>query len=389
MILLVEMQCKDWEHNRVNTGIIKLIKKTFPNEKMMLCAEKKHIAQIKELLAADDISVDGAEIDFADWRQGNLNNREKYAELLDSIVRFHKDVTDVMLLSCNKGIVLASSDVSKKWREVRFHVFLHAALEEVCHTQKRSIKTAVWEMLSCVRHFRFPEKPEMTMKACMESCVSDNCRFFVYSPNYEDGLKGKIEDRVIRKITFLHHPFYESGRKLSDARDEKIKIGIYGQAVNRNAVEIIKTYNEKYDNSTVIFQVKAKKENEIFQQKNVVPLFDKDYVSNEELEAAINRFDYVLIPYSQDQYIVTASGIFCDAVSQEKPLLMLNSPYLAFYAKYRVGLIEESVDAIARRIATLKSMNQDEIIYISAEKQLKKISLEENMAILRKTIPLC
>lgn len=388
MILLVEMQCKDWEHNRVNTGIIKLIKKTFPNEKMMLCAEKKHIAQIKELLAADDISVDGAEIDFADWRQGNLNSREKYAELLDSIVRFHQDVTDVMLLSCNKGIVLAGSDVSKKWREVRFHIFLHAALEEVCHTQKRSIKSTVREILSCVRHMHFPAKSEMTMKTCMESCVSDNCSFFVYSPNYADGLRGKIDDRVIHKITFLHHPFYESVRELSDTRDEKIKIGIYGQAVNRNAVEIIKTYNEKYDNGTVIFQVKANKENEIFQQKNVMPLFDRDYVSNEELEDAINRFDYVLIPYSQDQYVVTASGIFCDAVSQEKPLLMLNSPYFAFYAKYGVGLIEENIDAIAKRISALKNMNQNAVLYISAEKELKKISLEENVAILRRTIPL-
>ena len=82
-----------------------------------------------------------------------------------------------------------------------------------------------------------------------------------------------------------------------------------------------------------------------------MPLFDKDYVSNEELEDAINRFDYVLIPYSQDQYVVTASGIFCDAVSQEKPLLMLNSPYFAFYAKYGVGLIEENIAAIAKRIS--------------------------------------
>ena len=51
-------------------------------------------------------------------------------------------------------------------------------------------------------------------------------------------------------------------------------------------------------------------------------------------------------------------------------------------------MIEENIDAIAKRISALKNMNQNAVLYISAEKELKKISLEENVAILRRTIPL-
>lgn len=385
MILFVEMQCKDWEHNRVNVGIIKLIKNTFPNEQTKLCAEKNHIAQIENLLAADGMGIDAEEIDFADWRQGNENSRDKYAGLLASIVRNHQDVTDVMLLSCNRGIVLACADVSKMWSGVKFHIFLHAALEEVCHDHRRTLKSSIRELLSCIRHLRLPSKHSITMRESMERCVSCNCNFFVYSPNYAKGLEGKIKDSVIDKITFLHHPFYESNLKHSNGQSDSVIIGIYGQAVKQNALEIVKAYNEKYDNGTVTFQVMAKKENEIFQQRNVVRLFEKDYISNEELEEAISRFDYILLPYSQNEYVVTASGIFCDAVSQEVPLLMLDSPYLTFYYKYHVGVLEDSIDKLAKRISEL-NVNTEE--YLAGEKELKQLSFEENMSIIRESLSL-
>lgn len=379
MILLVEMQCKDWEHNRVNTGFIQLLKSAFPREDITLCAEKKHIMQIRQILASENLAIEAAEIEFGDWRHKSENNSTNYATLINKIISGYQNVTDVFFLSCNKGIILGCSEVAQKRSNVNFRLILHAALEEVCRTKKKSLKARVKEVLSCIKHLRLPPKTAISMRACMEKCSLDNCSYIVYSPNYANGLQGKIRKDVIDKITFLHHPFYKSDLPHKCLNDRRVRVGIYGQAVNQNALEIIRTYNEKYDNGSVDFLVMAKKDHEILQQKNVSRLFVSDYVSNEELEEAISSFDYILIPYSQDQYIVTASGIFCDAVSQECPLLMLASPYLNYYAKYHIGIIEESIEAMAKDIAALVGSSINPKTYSLEEKRLKAEALQENI----------
>ena len=383
-MVLIEMQCKDWEHNRVNAGIIKMIKSAFPTEKIKLYAEEKHIAELNKINAKEGIQVESVPIDFADWRQADQDSHGKYEKLLNNIIMQEPESREVILLSCNKGIVLACDKISKKYPHRIIHVILHAAAEEIVHYQGRTLKGMAWRILCDIYHKRLPSRQPISMKECMEKCDSQNCRFIIYSPNYKNGLQGKLSDHIMEKMTFLHHPFFDSQLTHADKDKEKIEIGIYGQAVNQNAVEIVKTYNLYYDNDSVLFQVMAKRDHELLAMKNVKRMFEEDYVSNEDLEYAINDLDYILVPYNNEQYVVTASGIFCDAVSQGRPLLMLNSPYLKFYNKYGIGFMEDSIDAMAQKIAKLEKAKLNG--FSENEINLKRISFSENVETLKKVL---
>ena len=378
------MQCKDWEHNRVNAGMIKTIKSAFPTEKIKLYAEEKHIVELNKINEKEGIQVESVSINFADWRQNSQDSQGKYAKLLNDIILQEPEGREIILLSSNKGIVLACDRVFKKYPDRTCHVILHAAAEEIVHYQRRTLKDIAEEFVSDIYHRRLPSKQPISMKECMEKCTTRNCKFIIYSPNYRKGLQGKLSDNIIEKMTFLHHPFFNSGLTHTNEGNDKIKIGIYGQAVNQNAVKIVKTYNLYYDNDSILFQVMAKNDHELLAMRNVKRLFEEDYVSNETLEYAINSFDYILVPYSSEQYVVTASGIFCDAVSQGRPLLMLNSPYFEYYNKYNIGFMEDSIDAMARKIAELNQVKIN--VFSSNEINLKQLLFDENVETLKKVL---
>jgi len=375
MIILVEMQCKEWEHNRVNAGIVDLFYKAFPKEEIRLYAEKNHIAGVKELIADKGIITNYTSIEFYDWRVGSEKNVDKYEQLMLQIIDSETDVKKIIFLSCNKGIIMAANRLSRRVPEVEVYLILHAALEEVC--KKDSLQKKLRDLYNEI----LGREKDIILRDCINSCEALNCRFVLYSPCYEKQLKGKVKRKILNKFIFLHHPFYQDFSEIKERVDNKIVIGLYGQAVNENAYAVIATYNKKYDNGRVLFRVMAKDDNPIWECKNVERVLNKDFVTNAELEVTIQNFDYILIPYANNQYRVTASGIFWDAVSQEVPILMLDSPILKYYSKYQVGVIKNDIDSLAACLGQLEF--KENTVFGENERKLKQISLKENIYILR------
>ena len=114
-MLLIEIQCKGWEHNRVNAGIIELCHRTFPNERIKLYAETEHIANICELTSGLDNYLYTKEIYFGDWRNDCFIYRDKYEEVLERVIIDEKEEKNIIILSCNKGIIEAATNISKKY----------------------------------------------------------------------------------------------------------------------------------------------------------------------------------------------------------------------------------------------------------------------------------
>ena len=392
-MLLIEMQCKDWEHNRVNAGIIELCSRAFPKEKIKLYAEEAHIRELKILTAKQDIEISAYEIDFADWRFKNVKYSDKYVELLTDIIERETEEKKIILLSCNKGIIKAVACVSTKYSERNFYVILHAALEEAVHQYHPSIRKRVRTSLLKMKNALFGRKTEYrrepSIKKYINECTSCNCYFILYAPKYREYLEEKINHEILGRFIFLHHPLYESS-DYSVSNNDSLTVGIYGQAVNQNAYDIVNIYNKKYDNGKVMFRVMAKQDNPILCLKNVTRMFERDYVSNRELEQERKRLDYILLPYDHNQYKVTASGILCDALSEEIPVLMLDSSLLEFYNTYAIGELRYDVDSMARTIAdiaadTVKRVSVMEQ-YRKAENRLKKQVLQDNIKTFRETI---
>ncbi|MCM1264174.1 MAG: hypothetical protein NC313_15795 [Butyrivibrio sp.] len=385
-MLFIEIQCKKWEHTRINVGMIELCNSVLPDEKIKVYAEQAHIEELRALTANEDIEIIANAVEFEDWRFDSLAHSDKYIELLTGIIQKEAEEKKIILLSCNIGIIRAVAYVSVKYNDRVFYVALHAALEEAAHEYHANIKNgsyAFWQKVKNALTGRKPEsRREMSVQECINECISCNCHFIVYAPGYREYLSGKIDREILNRFIFLHHPLYNPNDYSAPSND-RLTIGVYGGGVNQNAYNIINIYNEKYDNGKVLFRVMAEQDNPILCLKNVTRMFEQDYVSNEELEQERKRLDYVLLPYDHNQYMVTASGILSDALSEEIPVLMLDSPFLQYYNNYTIGELLCDVDSMARYIAETASdkVERDKLIEKCrhAEHELKRRILSDNI----------
>lgn len=392
-MLLIEMQCKNWEHNRVNAGIIELCNRAYPTEEVKLYAEKEHIRELRTLVEKSHTQLFAEEINFMDWRMESHEHVNEYAGMLTNIIEKEKNEKKVILLSCNKGIIQAVTQVAGRYGDRKIYVILHSALEEVVQEHHYNIEERAWMFLLKTKHRLFGRKKGCaavpSMNECVNTCKLENCFFILYAPKYKDYLNTKINQEILDRFIFLHHPLYESGEHF-EPHSSRLVVGIYGQAVNQNAYDIIQTYNNKYDNGKVLFWVMARRNNAILDLKNVMRMFEQDHVSNEALEDARRQMDYVLIPYAHDQYKVTASGILSDALSEEIPVLMLDSPLFAFYHSYAIGELCHDIDSMARTIAEIAAeperRRERAMQYRRAEHELKEIILHDNMKTFRELI---
>lgn len=386
MIVFIEPQCKDWEHNRVNSELIRQFNAAFPNDELKLYADEKHNKNISALLSQYSIQIEYENIEIFDYHGKNEEKVDDYEAMIEAVLDRCKNIQKIVFLSCNKGILLALGRVARRFPIVSFICVFHSAMEEVCiESRKKTIKQFVYEVLwTVVNMKRIPEEEKcISMRECIDSCNVENCRFVIYSPCFREVLSKYLSESILNKIYFLHHPFYDSCIENSVKSDERTIIGLYGQALNDNARKLIKLFNKKFDNSKVLFKVKTKQSDPIFEEKNVERLFEMDYVSNEELEEAISKFDYILIPYDSNQYRVTASGIFCDAVSQGVPAMTLSSPYFKYYDKYGAVIVETSIGRLARKIKTVSEDKSTRNRIVTKEKELKTRAFQDNIETLR------
>ncbi len=384
MTIIAEIQCRGWEHNRVNSGLIRQIMEAAPETEFKLYGENEQLQNISALLGKTDKALDMEAIDFPVDDTDNDRHSDEYEKVIKSLLDANPPADRIWFLSANKGILIALKEISVHYPDRKFYIVLHSALEYVYYSaHKKNLKDILYETLWSIRNRRRYPRETISMKQCFEGCDADNCRFISFSPCFREALSGKVTDRQLDKITFLHHPFFEPETQSARAEGTGIRIGIYGQALKTQFREIIKEYNRDYDNGKVQFLVKTDAGDEVLIQKNVKRLFDHEKVTNEELEKALSGLDYILVPYDSTQYIVTASGIFCDAVSLEVPLIMMDSPYFAFYSRYNVGKVAKSAGEAAGIISELSEDREQRAGFIKGEKKLKETGYNENIRTLK------
>ena len=57
MVVIYEPLCKDFSHEKINSGFILSFRKAFPNEEIYFFADNTHIKAIKNILLNDNLSI--------------------------------------------------------------------------------------------------------------------------------------------------------------------------------------------------------------------------------------------------------------------------------------------------------------------------------------------
>ncbi|MCM1120968.1 MAG: hypothetical protein NC416_00140 [Eubacterium sp.] len=322
MIVLLEPVCSAWIHEEVNAGFLQLIMNNSSDEEVTYIGEKNHLHCIKKIY--DNPQVHFIVLSrFIDFHAADLyKNLFEYFRLLCSVMIRCKP--DKLFVLCGyRPCILAVELVSILFRNVEINLIVHGMIEE-----KKGHKKSYDKLFK----------------------IGNSCkrlRFVSYSP-YCTGRYWNIKED---KFVFLHHPYVKSSQHTPASRkskESKIIIGIIGACANEKAKKLISLVNKNELINEYEFWVASKFGKKFKNLKNVKVL-DLEF-ERKNIEKIMCSMNYLLLPYGKDEYMLSASGVVWDAVSNRIPCLMLDSKYFAYYMPYKIGYQADSIKELCEII---------------------------------------
>lgn len=343
MIIVAEIRSNYWDHEKSNRGMLKLISEC-SRQTVHFVASHNHIQVIKGLgipksVICHEIDVINPECAYV-WA-----HKSEYRQIIENILnKFGLSENDKMfILTATRTIISAAVEANMKYGAEMFFLE-HATLENVLHD----------------RH----EEGLSEAEAINQAAEIDNTHFLVYSPYAKSRLQGLLTPKAIDKISFLHHPILDD--PISNNSGAGLTIGVYGASCNSTFSRMLKMlYNKNGMDGQTFLVIRRCDTNHMdyrymFPTRGVEMHQALDGVSREALVKYIERMDWILIPYLENQYQVSMSGILSEAIGYEKPVLALNSPIIRWYNQRPIGIVKNSLEELCEQILGHRELENKE-----------------------------
>lgn len=364
-IIIIEPECKGWNHEQVNIAWIKMIKKIFPEEKITFWAEENHLRAVKK--KTGDLGIEFHVCELPNEAGDSMRYVQHYKELFSGIFEqeAREQQSKILLLSSHKGNLKAILQLVDIWEKCEFYIVLHAVVEQLI--KKYSFNARI-------RGGKFYDG-WMFGRIMNQLASKKNVKFATFSPALTKSLQGYLQERTLEKICFVHHPYdYESME--SRESDGIINIGVMGATVNHYSLQIMEEVGLRAPNDKYRFTI-IRSEQDFSKIRNIHLVHEGKPILREEMDIECRKMDYMLIPYDKSMYRLSASGVFFDSINYEIVPLMLDSPLLTFYEeKYSLGKchsdIEDLIDDIVGKIelgVEISRKEQEKIRCVKAQLQ--------------------
>lgn len=322
MIVLVEPVCNGWVHEEVNAGFLQLIADNF-HEDILYIGEREHIQCIRRIFDSPRIRYTVIKKTIRMDEADLYRNVVYYFRLLHKIgIRYRPE--KLFILCGYRPCLLASELMSIIHRKLKTYFVLHGMVEE-----KKGHKQSYMKL------FRFS-------RYCKKLC------FITYSPYCTGKYWGIHED----KFVFLHHPYICEKKTIHNTRqkreNDKIIVGIIGACANDKAVKLISSVNRSQGAHKCEFWIASRFGKQFRHMENVTVL-DLEF-ERKEMEVLMRKMDFMLLPYGRDDYEISASGVFWDAIANKVPCLMLDSNYFKYYMSYNIGYQTDTIEGLRKII---------------------------------------
>lgn len=347
MVVLLEPICSAWIHEDANAGFLQLVKQNCEDE-IAFIAEKKHIQCIKKIYLDNDIEFISIKNPVEKSDSDDYIHFLYYFGLLKTVIWNYKP-DRLFILCAYRPCILAAELAAIIYRKLEINIILHGMVE-VCKGHHGSYRTLF--------HFS---------KFC------NRLRFITFSP-YCTGAYWDVNEN---KFIFLHLNYleYKLHRKDKQKQIKKV-IGIIGACANDNAKKIIQYMNQHDLDANYEFWV-ASKYGKKFKNLNNVKVLELEFNRRKKMEL-LQQVDYLLLPYGQDEYALSASGVLWDAIMGQIPCFMLGSHYFKYYMQFKVGYQADNIKDLCKIMMEKIECTEDEKqdLFIG----LDKLELQKRMA---------
>ena len=341
-ILVVEPQCKGFEHVRFNSGFLATLHNAYPSALIEFWAESNHLHNVSEqllntALARDVLKLKPIELNYptTPWR------RIRWEASLCEAVLHHASATHTSLTAFSSvsstGLIALKRGMAKH-NDVNVVAVPHGVLSGLERFSKR-----VWNW-------------PLSIRAAVGLSTPRHLRLVALSRS----IYGAVGERFdIRPWFHLPHPYiFDSASRCRDAVTGPVRVGILGalrwriedyHRVVRNVMR--RTSNVQF---TLVGHV-ARLPRQCSDFATYVSGTDSNPVSYGQYETRARRLDYILSITDPVQYRYTASASLLDAFNYCKPGLFLRNPLVDEYsaAMGDIGYLADSVDELEEQLNSI------------------------------------
>jgi hypothetical protein len=383
MIIICEPQCKDFSHEKVNSGFIYALRLAYPEEKLLFYAHKTHIESIRSILNHDNAIVDNIEyvpISFqssfskAGMRTyGNLFTRIFLASLASGTDK-------IFFLSFSAPILYVIKKLKQNsvFANIKFALVAHRDFENIADdadplviqpapapTPKKSLSEKIKRIklheiankiyakihfyrdkVKTERHTAYAKKYTTKDMILWENCA--DFRYIVLSPHILPNAAKYIDVSEVN----IHTVFFPTVFVPVSSRPENeyVKFAIFGFGNSAMLNKVLlhlskKNLKHQYEIRVISMDTRG---TEGFE--NVTCPSQGKALTRDEMECYAIDIDLFLILYNKDSYKVSCSGSIIESLSYMKPIIHFKNDCINFFntTDSPIGICCDTIDDYVR-----------------------------------------
>ena len=300
------------------------------------------------------------------YRHGkSLSDQEIYC-ILSRIINKHSNISTMFFAelkssACDAYLRIARENLNLRlFSEVHgdfdFFVQKHKFIINKMYTLNlRVLAHQLKDTVKQIRSFRARKNELALQKEGMKKLsLCDNFNFIVFSEQYKK-YREYLCDSIYSKIINIWLPYAENALEQGEANEYKnfLKVRIGGMpspVADREAVfwQIVKYINAHSDKIQYGYEfVLFRRRNQNVKNVHTYSNWDD---SRENVIEFYDSVDWMLIPYSENRYSLSASGISYDALYMCVPQFMYTSNCFADLLRFDVGIRGTSIEDLGEKI---------------------------------------
>ncbi len=341
MIIVLEPVCSSWIHEDANAGFLQLVRKNC-KDRVVFIAEKEHIYCVRKICHIDDVEFVRIGSTVPKKDADDFKHLLYYFRLLMLVICKYRP-KKLFVLCAYRPCLLAAEMCALFNHNVEVNIVIHSMIEKYKGNQD------AYRCIFCLSQF------------------FNKLRFITYSP-YCTGNYWRIDEK---KFIFMDLNYVDAEKKkVKKKGEEKIVIGIIGACANEKAKKIILFINRHQLTKPYEFWV-ISNNGKMFRYIDNVKVLDLNF-DRKRKQVLLQQLNYILLPYDQEEYALSASGVLWDAILHKIPCFMLGSDYLKYYMKYNIGYQADNIKNLCKIII-------DKIQNIEDESQMFFVGLDQMM----------
>jgi hypothetical protein len=387
VIVICEPQCKEFSHEKFNSGFIYGLRLAFPQEKIKLYADITHIQAIKDILLNDKVSI--GDIEYVPIEFGNPFN---LAGIMGYYLLLKKLFSDTLLAGTDKIFFLSFNSImlflikwlkqNSQFSKIKFTFVLHGDFENIAddvayvpslppipslptqtlaarihHTKLADIPGKALHLIRIllINYYRrmtnnfqkniqlllyraFPLKRMLLWKH------SDDFKYIVLSPHILINAAKYIEVDRLNFHTVVLPTVFAAPLPLPDNQYPKFAVFGYGNSLMMYQI-LIRLAQKKIEKPYEIRIIGMDNRGTAGFENITAPSQGKT-LSRAEMEKYVMDIDTFLMLYQKDRHRLGCSGSILEALSYMKPVLHFDNDCInTFNTKNRpIGICSNTID---------------------------------------------